>query len=152
MFYVLRFILCWAIWYIFADKKRWKEILPVCVFGSFLDLVLSITAKYFPYWEYFNPNLHPIITSLADDFDVYPVVIYLFIQWLPKEQSYLNMFIYWFIWTEIAITIEFIHLQTGNMAHLHGWALWKSYLADWFLYWLIYQFHKTFEVKKFQGR
>jgi len=148
LFYIIRFILSWSIWLVFADKKRWRELLPVCIFGSFLDLVMSIIMFYFPYWEYFNPSLHPIITSLADNFDVYPVVIYLFIQWLPKEQSFCRMFLYWFKWTAFAIIIEYIHILTGNMIHLNGWSLWKSYMADWFLYWLLYQFHKVSNLKK----
>lgn len=148
MFYIIRFILAWVIWLIFADKRRWREMIPVCMFGSFLDLILTITGHYFPYWEYSNPDLHPIMTSLLDDFDVYPVVIYLFIQRLPEERSLRRMFFYWFIWAGVAIILEYIHVKSGNMVHLNGWTFWKSYVADWFLYWLIYQFYKILKLEK----
>ena len=102
---------------------------------------------YFPYWDYYAPDLHPLLVILFDDFDVYPVITYLFIQWLPHNQSFWRMFSYWFVWTGIAIIIEYIHVATGHMAHLNGWAFWHSYLADWFLFWLFYQYHRIFELK-----
>ncbi|WP_327078735.1 hypothetical protein [Pelosinus fermentans] len=30
--------------------------------------------------------------------------------------------------------IEYIHINTGHMAHHHGWTSWYSYVADWILF------------------
>jgi len=83
-----------------------------------------------------------------DDFDVYIIVTYLFIQWLPQRQSFFNMFFYWFAWTTMSITIEHIHVITGHMAHYNSWTIWHSYIADWILFAIFYQYHKILELEK----
>jgi hypothetical protein len=146
-FFYARFVIVWACWLLFADKKRWKEIVPVCIFASFLSLITDqIVYFYITYWEYYG--IEPtIIRSLMDDFGVYIVVTYLFIQCLPQKQTFFRMFSYWFAWTALAITIEYVHLITGHMAHYNGWSLWHSYISDWILYLIFYQYHKIFQLE-----
>ncbi len=147
-FFYARFLIAWTCWLLFADKTRWKEMLPVCIFGSFLGLITDqFTDWYIPYWEYYGSE-PKIIRNLMDDFDVYVVVIYLFIQWLPKKRLFSNLFFYWFAWTAFAITIEYSHVKTGHMTHYHGWTFWHSYLSDWILFWIFYQFHKGLQLDK----
>lgn len=148
MLYIVRFILAWSIWLIFADKRRWKEIIPVCIFASFLGVVSDILVEHYPYWEYLDDSVHPLVLELGDEFEIFPTVTYLFIQWLPKQPSLWNMFFYWFLWTSLAILIEHVHLITGHMEHSFGWTLWHSYIADWILFWLFYQYHKVLDLKK----
>ncbi|MCC5468573.1 CBO0543 family protein [Pelosinus baikalensis] len=147
-FFYTRFLISWACWLIFADRSRWKEMVPVCAFALCLSLISDqIVEWYVIYWEYYG-NEPKIIRELMDDFDVYIIVTYLFIQWLPKKQSYFIMFYYWFAWTALAITIEYIHVKTGHMAHYNGWTFWHSYISDWILFWLFYQYHKFFQLEK----
>ena len=123
MFYLLRLIFYWTIWFILADKRRWKEIFPACIFGSFLNLLLSVIMQYFPYWSYPAPGLHTLITVLADNFAIYPVQYIFLFNGYPKNNHY---GIYSFTGLDgqgIAIVAEFIQLQTGNMTHLNGWML-----------------------------
>jgi hypothetical protein len=147
-FFYARFVIAWACWLLFADKSRWKELFPVCTFASFLGLITDqIVDWYIPYWEYYGSE-PKIIRNLLDDFDVYIVVTYLFIQWLPKKQSFFSMFSYWFTWTALAIAIEHVHVMTGHMAHYHGWTFWHSYISDWLLFWIFYQYHKILKLEK----
>ncbi|SMD03974.1 CBO0543 family protein [Sporomusa malonica] len=148
MFYILRFIIVWSIWLILADRRRWKEILPVCIFASFLGVVSDILVEHYPYWEYLCDGVPPLFLELGDEFEIFPAATYLFIQWLPKQQSIWNMLFYWFLWTTLAILIEYIHLITGHMEHSFGWTLWHSYIADWILFWLFYEFHKVLGLRK----
>lgn len=147
-FFYARFVIAWTCWLLFADKSRWKEILPVCFFASCLSLITDqIVDWYISYWEYYGSN-PKIVRNLMDDFDVYIVVTYLFIQWLPNKQSFFSMFSYWFAWTALTITIEYIHVVTGHMAYYHGWSFLNSYICDWILFWIFYQYHKIFKFEK----
>ena len=147
-FFYARFVIAWACWLLFADKARWKEMIPVCVFASFLSLITDqIVEWYIPYWEYYGSE-PKILRKLMDISDVYIIVTYLFIQWLPEKQSLFNICFYWFGWTALAITIEYIHVITGHMAHYHGWTFWHSYVSDWILFWMFYQYHKVFQLEK----
>lgn len=148
MFFIIWFLLSWSIWLIFADKKRWREIIPVCIFADFLGSLADIIVEYYKYWEYLGNVFHPLILDISDELGIYPVVTYLFIQWFPKTQSFWRIFFYWFAWTGLAIIIEYIHLITGHMEHSSGWTLWHSYVADWILFFLFYQFHKMFDLRK----
>lgn len=148
MFFIARCIIIWIIWLIFADKRRWKEILPVCILASFLGVVADIIVDEYPYWDYMDNDIHPLYLELGDEFEIFPLVTYLFIQWLPKKETLWSMFSYWFLWTGLAIIIEYIHLITGHMDHSYGWTIVHSYIADWILLWLFYKFHKILELKK----
>jgi hypothetical protein len=145
LFFIFRFIISWTIWIIFADKKRWRELFPVSIFAVYLASITDIIVHHYTLWRY-----HPstLITELFDDTGIYIVVTYLFIQWLPKKKTFSCMFMYWFVWTGITITIEWIHIVTGHMEHYKWWNYGWSYLADWILFFLFYQFHKVFELKK----
>lgn len=146
-FFYARFFIVWACWLLFADKSRWREIFPVCVFASFLGLIADQIVDYIPYWEYYGSEPEFVIT-LTDEFEINPIATYLFIQWLPKKQSYFNMFFYWFAWTALAISIEYIHVKTGHMVHYNRWTFWHSYVADWILFWIFYQYHKILRLEK----
>ena len=148
MFYIIRFIIAWIIWFVYADKRRWKEILPVCVFASCLGFLADILIEYYPLWEYIEDAMHPLFLEIGDEFDVYPVVTYLFIQWLPVNKTIKNMFLYFFGWTGVAISIEYIHIVTDHIEHLNGWTMWHSYISDWILFWLFYMYHKVLDLKR----
>jgi len=147
-FFYANFVIYWTCWLLFADKTRWRELFPVCIFASFLGLVSDqIVHLYKAYWEYYGSE-SIIIIDLLDDFGAYVVVTYLFIQWLPQKRTFFRMFSYWFAWTSLAITIEYVHIVTGHMAHYHGWSYLHSYVSDWILFLIFYQYHKVFQFEK----
>ena len=145
MFYIVWFSFAWLVWLRFADKARWREILPVCIFAKALALATDVLIFYYPLWEYVGP---PHLIHLADDLGIYPVVTYLFIQFLPDNRSVRGMVGYWLIWTTIAIVIEIIYICCGYIRFHLWWNIWYSYAADWFLYWLFYEFHRVFRLKR----
>jgi len=143
MVLILCNVVSWVVWVIFADKKRWREIFPVSIFAAAIALVSDqIMDKGYKLWGY--RGAHPLIATLFDDLGIYIVVTYLFIQWLPKNKSLLNLFKYILSWTVIAISIEYIHIASGYMEHYNWWTFWHSYTADWLLFILFYKFYKTF--------
>jgi hypothetical protein len=147
MFFFIRFILVWTIWLLFADKKRWRELLPVAIFAGYLGLITDVAMdENYKLWEFKKAN--EALAQVSDDTGIYIVVTYLFIQWLPQHKTVLKMFLYWFTWVTLAIGIEWIHVSTGHMIHHKWWNFGYSYLADWTLFWLFYQFHKIFGLKK----
>ena len=145
MFYVVWFFLVWIIWLLFADKSRWREILPVCIFAKCLSLATDVLMFYYPLWEYAG---FPFLIHLADDFAIYPVVTYLFIQWLPNNRSVKNMLRYWLVWTTAALAIELIYVHFGYMRYHQWWNTGYSYAADWLLYWLFFKFHQILKLEK----
>lgn len=145
MFYIAWFISAWIAWLKFADKTRWREIFPVCIFAMCLALATDVLMFYYPLWEYVGP---PHLIHLADDMAIYPVVTYLFIQWLPDSGTVKGMIMYWLIWSTIALSIELIYVNFGYMQYYLWWSTWHSYAADWLLYWLFYQFHCILRLEK----
>ena len=147
-FFYMRFLISWTCWLLFADKTRWREIIPVSIFASFLGLISDhFMNLHITYWEYYGS--HPkIIMVLLDDFEVYAVVTYFFIQCLPQKRPLFHIFTYIFPWTLFAILLEYVHIITGHMAHHYGWTLWHSYVADWILFFIFYEYHKVFHFEK----
>jgi len=96
---------------------------------------------HYPLWNY-ECDLNPIIPDISDNLGVYLVVTYLFIQWLPKKQIFFNLFRYFFIWTAITISIEWIHVSMGHLHYGLFWNMGWSYIADWILFGIFYCFYK----------
>lgn len=145
MFYLAWFIFAWGVWFIFADKTRWREIFLVCIFAKVLALATDVLMFYYPLWEYIGS---PLLVHLADDLGIYPVVTYLFIQLIPSNRSTKIMLKYWFIWTTIAIAIEIVYVQCGYLRYHQWWSMLHSYSTDWLLYWLFYKFHAIFRLER----
>jgi len=144
-FFIIRFVIVWTFWVFFADKKRWREIAPACVFAGYMAGIADGIVEHYKLWAFIPVS---IIPDLLDNIGIYPVVTYFFIQWLPKQCTLGRMFSYWFVWTTLTIGIELLHLKTGHMEHYMWWSIYHSYTADWILLWMIYQFHKIFRLEK----
>jgi hypothetical protein len=118
MFFVIRFAVEWIIWLLLADKKRWRELFPVAFFASLLGCLTDNVMHHYRLWEYDGR----ILADFTNDFGTYVVVTYLFIQWLPKGERLWNLFVYWVIWTSLAITYEWFHLKTNHIIY-HSWGV-----------------------------
>lgn len=149
MFWVIRFILFWLAFIFLADKHRWREILPVCFFAGFLGATTDNIIHHFHLWI-FDSTQTAFIADITDDWTVYIVVTYLFLQWLPRNKTFYKMAVYWFIWTGISAIIELIHVYTGHMTYIK-WNIGWSYLADWILFYIFYKYHQIFELEKLNG-
>jgi hypothetical protein len=146
-FYFIRCIIVWTCWFIFADKSRWRELFPVGIFAGFLDGFADIFSYHYPLWKY-NGMENSVIPDLFDNLGLYIVVAYLFIQGLPKHKTMSRMLVHWFFWSFIVINIEWFHVYTGHMIYGTSWNIAYSYLVDWIIFGLLYQFHKVFQLEK----
>jgi hypothetical protein len=149
MFYVFWFILAWGIWLLYANKSRWCEMIPVCIFAICLALATDVLMIYYPLWEYTGS---PLLYHLADDLGIYPVVTYLFIQFIPSGRTVKTMLTYWLICTSFAVSIELTYAYFGYIRYHQWWNTWHSYVADWFLYWLFYQYHKILKLDRLSSK
>ncbi|MDD4334088.1 MAG: hypothetical protein PHY77_00575 [Desulfotomaculaceae bacterium] len=86
--------------------------------------------------------------NLANNAGIFLVVTYLFIQWLPKKQTFWRMAAYWFVWTGAAISLEYLYDRTGLLVYHQWWNIGFSYPADWFLFALFYYYHRLFRFEK----
>jgi hypothetical protein len=149
MFFVVRFVIEWTIWLIFADKKRWRELFLVSIFAGFLAMSTDLLMTVYKLWDFDGSN---IVAEVANSYGMYIVVTYLFIQWLPKNRSFWRMFLYWFVWTGTVTLIEWFHLITGHFVYHKWWNLGWSYVSDWVLFGLFYMFHKVFKLEETFGK
>ena len=58
------------------------------------------------------------------------------------------MFGYWLAWTAFTFAIEWVQLKLGYMTHFQWWTIWHSYIADWILFWMFYQYYKIFQFER----
>lgn len=145
-FWYIRFAVDWMIWFIFADKKRWRELFPVGLLAGLLGTTSDMITYYYPLWKYDN-DVSPI-PRLINTWGIYIVVVYLFIQWLPAKRSFRRMFVYFFFWTSVAFSLEWFHIYTGHMTYHLWWNMRWSYLADWILFLTFYFYYKIFRFER----
>lgn len=118
MFWIVGFILAWLVWLIFANKKRWKEILPVAIFASWISFIVEAWMHYvYNLWTYSGSVILPLY---GNAFGIYIVVPYFFIQLLPNVRSIKKMLVYFFLWTGFAIIFEFFHWYFLQIEY-HNW-------------------------------
>jgi hypothetical protein len=146
LFWIIRFILEWLIWLILADKKRWREIFPVSFFSGLIAGTTDIIVNHYRLWQYDDHT--SMIPELVNTWGMYVVIVYLFIQWLPKQKTFWRMIGYWFFWTGAMITVEWIHAYTGHITYPLWWKIYHSYIADWILFAVFYQYYKIFHFEK----
>lgn len=144
LFFIAVFIIAWAAWIFLADKKRWRELFPVSIFAALLGVTSDILTRHYPLWSYEKGD--SMVVHLGDDFGLYIVIPYLFIQWLPRVRTFWKMAGYWFVWTTLTISIELIYLASGHLEHHKWWSSGLSYSSDWLLFWLFYQYHRIFQA------
>lgn len=145
-FYYFRFAIELGIWLCFADKKRWRELIPVCFLASLLGAITDTIMHHHKFWDYDDGC--SAIPYILNDFGTYVVVTYLFIQYLPKERTPGAMVWYWVKWTAASIGIEWVHVHTGHLRYFRGWNMVWSYVSDWILFWIFYKYHQIFQFEK----
>ena len=146
LFWYIRFALEWTIWLIFADKKRWRELLPVSFMAGLLGTTTDLITFYHPLWQY-DGDISPI-PRLLNTWGIYVVITYLFIQWLPSKRTFWRMFVYWFLWTGATIIFEWMHGYMGHMTYPLWWRMYHSYIADWILFTVFYQYYNIFKFER----
>lgn len=145
---IILFVLSWLTFLLLGDKKRIPELFPTAVFSMFLALLTDLMMEEYQLWSYQDKPLSGHIVPLVLDFGIYPVVAYLFIQYLPLTR---RKRIYWIVyWTFGAILLEYVYLKWGLIQHHKWWSLWMSYFSDWIIFVLFilqYQYYAKAAVR-----
>ena len=145
LFWIVSFMLCWLVWLIFANKKRWKEILPVSILASWFSFIVEAWMHYvYNLWSYPGEIILPLF---GNGFGIYFVVSYLFIQCLPHEKSLKKMIVYLFLWTGFAIIVELLHWRLLQIEYHLWWNIGYSYICDWLLFWIFYKYYVITHLK-----
>ncbi len=143
IFSISLFIVSWICFFVFADKKRFAEISPTCLIAMYLAVTSDMMTNIYPLWEYpASTKTLIFFRHVLHDIGIYPVVTYLFLQTLPRKQTFSTVALHIFYWSILAILIEWAAVKTGNMKHNLWWSFYCSYLADWILFLLFFSHHK----------
>ncbi|MGZ4112738.1 MAG: CBO0543 family protein [Tumebacillaceae bacterium] len=139
MVFVLVFLSSWVAFICLADRKRFREIFTTSLMAMVLGLTSDLIIEYVPIWHYQDPVVPTLLIKVLDDFGLYFVVSYLYIQFLPV--TFKKWLLYTLLWTLSCISFETIMLKSGRMQHEMGWSLWSSYVADWVILGFLTTYH-----------
>lgn len=150
MFFIIQFVIVWIVWFIFADKKRWRELFPIGFLAAAIASMADSLATHYGLWSYQGHLFY--FTRILDNLGIYIVAPYLFVQYFPKKKTFWRITGYWFAWSVGTIMIEIIHLETGHMKHGNGWNVPISFLADGILLPFFYGYYKLFHFDRLSGK
>ncbi|MBL0386160.1 cupin domain-containing protein [Tumebacillus sp. ITR2] len=147
--FLLLFTLSWAAFWLFADLRHWRRYLPACLLASVMSLMSDSVTEHFPLWEYYDTTglMPQLVVRLLDDFGVYPVTTYLFLQYMPAPSKQV---FYYLKWTIAVILLESLFCWQDWMVH-HQWSLAYSYIADWVIFFLLHRFTLLFQKPTAEG-
>lgn len=150
------FLVSWTAFFLFADRSRWRSLLPACMLASLMSLTSDVLVTHYPIWSYYDLSHHkiPVWLKLLDDFGIYPVTTYLFLQNYPLAASRLKRVRYFIYWTSFTITLELLFCLMDWMVHSQSWSLPLSYAADWMIFFVLLRFFLLVNrtIKIFSGK
>ncbi|MBP1934239.1 CBO0543 family protein [Ammoniphilus resinae] len=134
------FVISWICFFVFADKKKIIYFYPTCLLATYFSAAVDfLFTEHYPLWDYpHGTKMQTYIYHLMQQFGIYPVVTYLFLQTIPKRKTKFKLIRHIFYWTLLAIFIEWLAITTHFMEHMKWWNLGYSYTADWLLFFLFY--------------
>ncbi|WP_373906667.1 CBO0543 family protein [Ureibacillus sinduriensis] len=138
----MSFIISWIAYLFFSDKKRFHLYVFTVYIGIVLALITDLLMFVYPLWHYPGSKVEQFFIQLLNGFGLYFVVIYFFLQLLPKIQTILSVARYIFYWSIFAIILELFYLYIGFIEHGLWWNIMHSYIADWILLFLFYLHHR----------
>lgn len=144
VFSISVFLLSWTIYIFTADKNKFFKFAPTCYVAIILSLITELLTHHnYPLWDYpAATEAMTFIRHILDSFGVYFVVTYLFLQTLPQKQTLSTLAKHIFPWTILALLLEWVAVNTGNMKYGLWWNLGFSYLADWLLFILFFSYYR----------
>lgn len=136
------FILSWIVFLTFSNKKSFSLYVLTGYVGIILALITDLMMFVYPLWQYPGTKIELFCIQLLNGFGLYFVVIYFFLQSLPKKQTVLSITRHIFIWSIFVITLELLFLNIGFIKYGLWWNIGFSYAADWILFIIFYIHHK----------
>lgn len=144
MYFVILWILSWIAFFLFADRSRVREFFGAMMFTAFLGLFTDLVMVRYQLWSYSGLPQPLYVIPLTLDFGIYPVVSFIFLQWLPQKWGLIfRRSIYCSI---AAILLEWMTMVSGHMKHHMWWNLNFSFLSDLLIFLMISS------VYRFYGR
>ena len=110
--------------------------------GIVLALITDLLMFVYPLWDYPGTPIETFFIQLLNAFGLYFIVVYFFIQSLPKIQTFLSITLHILYWSLFAIILELFFLRVGFIEYGLWWNIGFSYIADWILYSIFYLHHK----------
>jgi hypothetical protein len=142
-FAIVLCILSVLLFLIFGDKKKLPVFTHTSLVASLIATMTDLLMIPYPLWNYpSQTSWNLFYKQMIHTFTVYPVVVYLFLQTLPRKQTFITVARHIFYWTIPCILLEWISLKIKYIEHGLWWNLGYSYLADWILFSLFYIYHK----------
>ena len=138
----ITFIICWLTFLFFSNKKKFPLFITTVYLGIILALITDLMMFVYPLWHYPGTKIEQFCIQLLNGFGIYFVVIYFFLQSLPKKQTVITVARHVFHWSLFVILFEMLYLYIGFIKHGLWWNLGFSYVADWFLFIIFYIHHK----------
>ncbi|KGR79264.1 CBO0543 family protein [Ureibacillus sinduriensis] len=136
------FIIGWLTFLLFSDKKKFPLFVITVYVGIILALITDLMMFVYPLWHYQGTKIEQFCIQLLNGFGIYFVVIYLFLQSLPKKQTVISVIRHVFYWTLFSILLEILYLNIDFIRHGLWWNIGYSYIADWILFIIFYIHHK----------
>jgi quercetin dioxygenase-like cupin family protein len=147
--FLILFALSWSAFAVFADKSRWRQFLPAALLAMLMSLCSDVMLYSYPLWVYRDGTglLSVVYVHLLDDWGIYPVTAYLFLQFFPHQGRVRSKVTYFLAWTTGVILLEALFCEMGWMKHQLWWSLFYSYCADWVIFYTLLQFHNLYNRK-----
>lgn len=144
--FLILFALSWSAFAVFADTSRWRQFLPAAMLAMLMSFSSDVMMYSYPLWVYHDGTglLSIVYVHLLDDWGIYPVTTYLFLQYFPAQKSLRSKMIYFVAWTTGVILLEALFCQMGWMKHQMWWSLLCSYIADWVIFYTLLSFHRLY--------
>ena len=153
-FSITLFVISWICFFIFADRKNFHLFYSTCLLSAYLSSAVDFFAtEHYVLWDYpQGTRLQTYLYHLMQQFGVYPVVVYLFLQTLPKKEDKFHLIRHVFYWTIFSIVVEWLATQIGFMKYEKWWNSGWSYFSDWILFFVFYLHYKWRSNKFFSIR
>lgn len=136
------FIISWLAFLLFSNRKKFPLYAFTGYVGIILALITDLLMFVYPLWQYPGTKIEKFIIQLLNGFGIYFVVIYFFLQLLPKKQTFLSVTRHIFFWSIFVIVIELLYLNMGFIEYGLWWNIWYSYIGDCILFIMFYIHHK----------
>ncbi|WP_059103429.1 CBO0543 family protein [Shouchella shacheensis] len=140
------FMISWTAFLFVAAKEKFPLYVLTGYVGIIFALITDLLMFVYPLWDYPGTKAETFSIQLMNAFGVYFIVIYFFLQSLPKRRTIRSVALHIFCWTLFAITLELFYLYIGFIEHGLWWNLGFSYAADWMLFLVFYFHHKWASV------
>jgi quercetin dioxygenase-like cupin family protein len=145
--FIILFLASWTAFWLLADLTRWREFAPASLLAMIMSLTTDTVVRAYPLWSYDDTITHlpTVAVIILDDFGIYPVVAYLFLQYFPSRQARMAGYRYFIFWTTGVILLEMLFVSQNWMTHNLWWCLPHSYIADWLIFSLLLFFYRRFQ-------